>query len=111
MRTQLPTRRRNETRQITYRQATWMVTVGFDSAGAPREVFATGPKEGSDMQHVLSDACVVISIALQHGIAPAELSKSLGVIPGFQGEEPASPIGAVLRCVSGSSAPALGIAE
>lgn len=103
-RTSLPDRRRNETFPTEYRGSKWVITVGFDDAGNPREVFANGPKEGSDMQHVLSDACVVISIALQHGIAAAELMKSIGSIPTFEDHsEPASPIGIILKIVSGAS--------
>lgn len=92
----LSPRRENETRALNYRGSDWLVTTGFNRAGDPMEVFATGPKEGSDMQHVLSDACVVISIALQHGITPAALAKSLGTTPVMGQDEPASPIGAIL---------------
>lgn len=102
-RQRLPNRRQSETRQIEHRGQAITVTVGFDDAWAPREVFATGPKEGSDMQHVLSDACVLISIALQHGISPTALSRSLGSVPAWRGceraSEPASPLGAILACV------------
>lgn len=108
-RTALPHRRRNETRTIQHREQPIEVTVGFDAEGQPREVFATGPREGSDMQHVLSDACVLISLALQHDIAPVALAKSLGTVPAFNdGEEveaPASPIGAILRVVMAASLP------
>ena len=107
----LPRRRRNETRTISYRGQPVVVTVGFDAAGVPREVFANGHKEGSDMQHVLSDACVVVSIALQHGIGADELGKSLGAVPawidGREGQAPASPIGAVVGCLMDTETPAL----
>lgn len=106
-RTILPHRRRNETVTIEYWGSEFHVTVGFDASGTPREVFATGPKEGSDMQHVLSDACVVVSIALQHDVPAAELRKSLGLVPGLHGDEPASPIGAVLAVVAHAGLPRL----
>ena len=105
----LPDRRRNETRTILHREQPIEVTVGFDAAGSPREVFATGPREGSDMQHVLSDACVVISIALQSDIPPVSLAKSLGTVPairdGVEVDAPASPIGAILGVVMAASLP------
>lgn len=100
VRTPLPGRRPSWTSTILYRDQPLEVTVGFDPAGEPREVFATGPREGSDMAHVLADACVVISIALQHDIPAVALTKSLGTVPcwrnGEEGQAPASPIGAIL---------------
>jgi hypothetical protein len=102
-RTPLPQRRRSLTADIEHRGQQITVAIGFDEAGAPREVFANGPKEGSDMQHILSDACVVISIALQCGVTPAALAHSLGTVPGWiDGREqsiPASPVGAILGIV------------
>jgi hypothetical protein len=55
------------------------------------------------MQAALADACVVISIALQHGITADELAKSLGQVPVLWLPEgspgPASPIGAVVAAI------------
>ena len=103
-RTPLPPRRRCETLAVQWRGSPLTVCVGFDDAGAPREVFVDGPREGSDIQHQLADACVVISVALQHDVPPAALLKSLGTVPdwvdGRQVDAPASVIGAVLRVVA-----------
>jgi hypothetical protein len=111
-RTPLPSRRRCETHAIDWRGAPLTVCIGFDDGGAPREVFVDGPREGSDIQHQLADACVVISIALQHDVPPALLLKSLGAVPdwssGEQRPAPASVIGAVLRVVAAASLPAIG---
>jgi hypothetical protein len=108
-RTPLAPRRRCETLQIDWRGAPLTVCVGFDDAGAPREVFVDGPREGSDIQHLLADACVVISLALQHDVPPAALLKSLGTVPDWSSgalrDGPASVIGAVLRVVAGASLP------
>jgi len=60
---------------------------------------------------LLADAAVVISIALQHGIPAAALTKSVGRLPAGPvttadlegprpGRVPASPIGAALDLVS-----------
>lgn len=93
----LPNRRPNETTATEWQGHAFTVTVGYDLAGMPREVFSDMAKAGSAMQAVLADACVLISIALQHGIEPAALSRSLGVVPGWSGEDgPASPIGALM---------------
>ena len=98
MRSRLPDRRPSETMTTQFKGRQIEVTLGLDPRTmAPREVFATGFKEGTDMAHTLADACVVISIALQHGIEPGELAKSLGTVPGFAGDEPASLIGAILN--------------
>lgn len=85
-RTRLPNRRQSEVRTIVHRTMAGgaqklEVAVGFDAAGAPREVFLSGYREGSDMAHLAQDLAVVISIALQHGIAPEDLGHSLGEVP------------------------------
>lgn len=99
----LPARRPNVTLSIEWNGHPLEVTIGFDPAtGGPSEVFANTPK-GGDMQAALADASVILSIALQHGIAPADLAKSLGRVPVFTGEEgatgPASPVGAIVEAI------------
>lgn len=99
----LPHRRPNVTLSIEWNGHPLDVTIGFDPQTAqPQEVFANTPK-GGDMQAALADACVLISIALQHGIAPTDLAKSLGRVPVLWGDEgqtgPASPIGAVVETI------------
>lgn len=106
-RDRLPNRRPNATALVAWQGREIAVSVGFDPAtGAPREVFASGPKEGSDMLATLADACVVISLALQHGASPAALARSLLKVPaGFDGdgEAPASVIGAVVDVLVGEA--------
>ena len=80
-RERLPSRRPNETREIEHAGHRFTVTVGFDLQARPREVFADGARIGTDLGHVISDSCVVISLALQHGCPPALLPKSLGRVP------------------------------
>lgn len=79
------------------------VSVGFDLNGDAKEVFCD-TAHGGQMQHTVSDACVLISIALQHGVTPAELAKSLGRVPAWIGGEettaPASPVGTILAVVA-----------
>lgn len=79
------------------------VTVGYAPDGRVREVFASGPRTGSDMQRMIDDACVVISLALQFGALPGDLRRSLGSVPdpaAGMAEAPASVIGAILRAMS-----------
>lgn len=102
-RTPLPQRRPNLTMDAIWDGHLITVTIGFDPAtGAAREVFANTPRGGA-MLATLADTSVLISIALQHGIAPADLAKSLGRIPvirdGDETDGPASPVGTILECL------------
>lgn len=107
-RTRLPDRRRNVTREIAFGPQTFTICVGYDDAGRPLEVFADGQKTGSTMAAFIDDACIVISIALQHGVAPAALARSMSTVPvwanGVRDEGPASPIGAILAALEPTAA-------
>jgi hypothetical protein len=107
MRKTLPNRRPNLTRAVQWDGHDFTVTIGIDPAtGAPAEVFAD-TRKGGQMQATLADACVLISLALQHGIAPADLAKSLGRVPAWNGNDntaPASPVGAVVEALLGEVA-------
>jgi hypothetical protein len=107
-RARLPNRRRAETRELTIGSLTLTATVGFDQAGRPAEVFLCGAKDGSGLAAILDDASVVISVALQHGIRPASLAKSIARIPENLEDpaiKPASPIGAALDLLVDFEAP------
>ncbi len=77
----LPKRRLNETRRIETRDGhTIHLTVGYDpkEQDRPREVFySAGFKSGSALEFQIQDACVLISLLLQHGHRPEEIAKSL----------------------------------
>jgi hypothetical protein len=103
MRTTLPQRRPNITRAVEWDGHAFTVTIGLDPATwQPVEVFADTAK-GGQMAATLADACVLVSIALQHGIGVEALGKSLGRVPdiwrGEGAEKPASPVGAVLEAL------------
>ena len=89
----LPFRRENETIDLAFGTQTFAVTIGFRRDGAPGEVFVHGAKVGSDLHAILSDACIVVSLLLQHGVQPAALSHSMG--RAGDGFTPASLIGAL----------------
>ena len=108
-RANLPARRENATRNVAWGAHAFTVTIGFDpTTGQPCEVF-TDTAKGGDMQAALSDACIILSIAMQHGVTPAALGKSLGHVPGWAWDDateamvetlqPASPLGAVVAAV------------
>lgn len=102
-RTALKPRRQNATRDLFINGRRYSLCIGYDEVGNAREVFADGEKFGSAMQAFVSDACVIISIALQHGISRDELARSMGVAPAFHDgkevEQFASPIGAILAAI------------
>jgi hypothetical protein len=76
------------------------MSVGYYDDGRPGEIFVDGFKIGSMLQALLADAAVVISVALQHGIAPAALGYSLARVPISEDESgPASPLGAIIEAL------------
>ena len=100
----LPDRRRSVTCALVHKGKAFTVTFGFDEAGQPRDAFADGERSGSEISATISDACVLISIALQHGITPKALGKSLGREPdpvrGSTASHPASIIGAIVAALN-----------
>ena len=103
IRLRLPNRRKSVTEDIVVGNVAVTTTIGFDDAGAPREVFLTAGKSGAELPTLLTDAAVVISVALQHGVKAAALGKSVGRLPiavDGPGVEPASALGAVLDLLS-----------
>ncbi len=107
-RTRLPNRRECRTETLKAAGQKFTACVGFDpETGQPRELFLDGGKEGSQVDALLSDAATAISVALQFGVPPSALAKSIGRLPGLPvapadlgkpttGDQPASPIGAAI---------------
>ena len=82
LRKRLPNRRPAITETLEVEGQCVEVTIGFaPEDGAVREVFLAAGKEGSMLDSLLADAAVTISVALQHGVSPAALSKSVGRLP------------------------------
>lgn len=70
------------TRTINWAGSEFSVSVGFwPENGQPAEVFAAGQKTGSDLQILLADSCVILSLALQYGIKPSALVHSMARVP------------------------------
>jgi ribonucleoside-diphosphate reductase alpha chain len=78
MRQRLPNRRMNETVELDFDGTTYAITVGLYPDGRPGEVFVHGSKVGSALDFLLDDASVLVSLLLQHGVAPRDLARSLG---------------------------------
>ena len=56
------------------------LSVGFDpdEPDRPREVFySAGFKSGSQLEFQIQDACVMLSLLMQHGLRPQDIAKSL----------------------------------
>ena len=87
-----PNRRANETVNVVHDGHAYTATLGFDPAtNEVREIFTHGAKVGSAMDGILNDACILLSILLQHGVDPSSFAGSMGKL-GHSGE-PASIIG------------------
>lgn len=86
----LPTRRPNQTVDLDFGGQRYAATVGFDRDGALAEVFMKGAKTGSQMDALLDDAAILISLLLQHGVQPSAFAKSMGRV---RKGEPTSVIG------------------
>jgi hypothetical protein len=96
-RQRLPDRRYAETVALEHNGTRFVVTIGFYPDGRPGEVFTHGMRIGSALDALLADACVVVSILLQHGIEPQDLAKSMGRLGNA---EPASIIGNVVDLIA-----------
>ncbi len=96
-RERLPNRRRNETIDFVFDRVNYAATVGFFDDGRPGEVFAHGAKVGSMLDLLFDDACVTLSLLLQHGADPKKLAASMGRAGG---DEPASIIGMLTNLVA-----------
>ena len=93
-RERLPDRRPNQTMDLVYDGTLYAVTVGFQpDTGEPREIFTHGARVGSNMDAILDDACILLSILLQHRVEPAALARSMGRLG--RGGQAASVIGAL----------------
>lgn len=106
----LPTRRPSSTSRIAAGGIEAHATVGRDPrSGAPREIFMRptgGSRAGSAVDHLVDDAAVVISVALQHGVPAEALSRSVGRRGEFDEAGryrelgPASIVGAALELIA-----------
>jgi hypothetical protein len=103
-RQRLPHRRPSITAELVHDGHTYAVSIGFDpSDGRVGEVFTHGAKVGSAMDGILDDACIALSLLLQHGIEPSALASSMGRLG--DGTSPASIIGALADLLAREARP------
>jgi len=67
-RERLPDRRGCDTRLMRVGKQEYVVTVGHYDNGAVGEIFVCGAKAGSDLDAVMRDAAILLSLGLQHGV-------------------------------------------
>lgn len=78
-------RRLGETRKVTYvrpdgNATKIIVSVGYEAADPTRPVevfYSEGFRSGSDLEFTVQDACVLISLLLQHGISAERIASSM----------------------------------
>ena len=93
-RRRLPHRRPSNIIELVHDSHAYAVSIGFDPRdGWVGEVFTHGAKVGSTMDGILDDACIALSLLLQHGVGPAALASSMGRLG--DGTSPVSVIGAL----------------
>ena len=80
IRRRLPDRRFSENRKLAWAGRTIYLTVGYADGLDPKEVFyADGYRSGSDMEALVSDLCIMLSVVLQRdGVTVQALRKSMG---------------------------------
>lgn len=81
-RSPLPSRRETRNLSLICDNNEFKITIGFypgegDELGPPGEVFAEAGKTPQTIQQLVADACILISISLQHGVSPEALRHSL----------------------------------
>jgi hypothetical protein len=74
----LPNRRPSITVDLKHAAIAYAVTIGYDLAGRPREIFARARRPDSHADLVADDVSVLLSITLQHNIPPDALARRLG---------------------------------
>ena len=78
MRQKLPNRRPSVTRILDTPTDRYYISFGIDPEDSKiREVFIRGSKIGSDMDILLDDASLIMSLALQNGLSLDQLMHSL----------------------------------
>lgn len=82
-----PARRLTETRRVEHVRSDGVVTPILVSVGyaetdplRPVEVFyAEGFRSGADLEFLTQDACVLVSLLLQHGVPPERIAGSMSL--------------------------------
>ena len=97
MRKKLPHRRPSVTRTFETTSDRYHISFGIDPEDQQaREIFIHGSKIGSDLEILLDDASIILSLALQHGLPLSQLMHSLNT---DREEEGKSVLAAAIKSV------------
>ena len=104
-RERLPNRRDCAIETIGWAGRSWTVCIGFAPDGRPLECFADGVRSGSQLEALVDDGCIAISLLLQFGARPEDLARAFGregTAPEGVDYEPgaASLLGAIARRIA-----------
>jgi hypothetical protein len=76
------------------------LTAGYDLEGRLREVFyADGQKTGAGLRDVVQDACVLVSLLLQHDVPLDQIAKSMASETIYFKTVPTTIIGTIVRAL------------
>lgn len=73
----LPSRRDAVTFNFEYKNKPFVISIGLYKNGMIGEIFINGGKSGEDIEAVVRDAAVLMSLALQHGTSLATIRHAL----------------------------------
>ena len=76
-RVRLPNRRANETQEFDRDGIRIKLTTGYKPNGAVGEIFLNADRADSMLDVLMSDAAIVTSIALQHGVPLQQIAHAL----------------------------------
>jgi hypothetical protein len=94
----LPNRRRARASSLHHRDILYRAHVGFFEDGKPAELFINAQKHcDSALDAFASDAAILVSLLLQHGVSVAEIGHS---IKRNRDGSPASVIGAAIDLIA-----------
>lgn len=104
-RQRLPDRRPSVTRKVIWvteaSEHKFYVSMDFHPATGTclGVAYADGQRTGTALQHSIVDACILISQLLQRGATPDEVGRSLGTVPVWGEDRPASVVGAIVAAL------------
>ena len=76
-----------------------LLGVGFDREGRIREAFVSGLKTGSDIEALVQDGCVALSVAMQCGAEASALAHHLGRQGAIPDSAAASLLGLIAKAL------------
>src|SRR3954452_8996677 len=76
-RTRLPNRRLNQTQEFDRDGISVKMTIGFKPDGSVGEIFLNAARADSMLDVLMSDAAIICSLALQHGVPLQQIAHAI----------------------------------